>query len=235
MYLAVDGTGGKDRERVYCNAVVATDSLPGTGGTQCGIGLFFSEDLGRTFSEPLLQRVRLANLPHTTRGTSNSVVLSNGTLVILYHVLFMEDPKRPLDSPSVIGVERSTDGGRSLEPVQPRTTPFAPGERTVRDKCIAISQMGFNKLLDAGHPWIAVDPSKGSSRDRLYVVWSAYDGTISRIMLSVSADKGLKWSEPVAINDGADAEAAGDHRGAFYAGGRSQQGRGGRRLLVRHP
>src|SRR5262245_28515748 len=218
-YLAVDRTGGKYHGRVYCNAAVITDSLSGTGGTraaglpQLGIGLFFSADGGRTFSEPVLQRVRVANLPCATKGTGNAVVLSDGTVVALYN--FVPDWRRREDPAYLLGAERSIDGGQSFEPASPTVGERPPrGKFVPRDKFIGETRRPGGKGI-AGFECLAVDPSNGPHRDRLYAVWPAYDGTRSRIMLSGSSDKGLKWSEPVPVSDGADAGAAGDYRGAF--------------------
>ncbi|HZS07660.1 MAG TPA: hypothetical protein VFD58_22685 [Blastocatellia bacterium] len=218
-YITVDQTGGKYHGRVYCNAVVITDSLPGTGGTgadllpQVGIGIFFSADGGRTFSEPVLQRVRMANQPHATRGTGNSVVLSDGTVVALYN--FVEDWQRREDIPSWMGVERSVDGGQSFEPGSPSVGEHPPRGRVIpRDKFIGKTQRPIGKGI-AGLECLAVDQTTGPWRDRLYAVWPAFDGVRSRVMLSISADKGLTWSAPTPVDDWTDSGAAGAYRGAF--------------------
>jgi hypothetical protein len=218
-YVTVDLTGGKYHGRVYSNAVVITDSLPGTGGTaadlipQVGIGIFFSSDNGRTFSEPVLQRVRIANQPHATRAIGNSVVLSDGTVVVLYN--FVEDWRRREDSPSWMGVERSVDGGQSFEAGSPSIGERPPRGRTIpSQKFIGPTQRPIGKGL-AGLEGLAVDQTSGPYRDRLYAVWPAFDAQRSRVMLSVSADKGLTWSTPAPIDDAQDAGAAGVYRGAF--------------------
>ncbi len=218
-YVTADHTGGAYHGRVYCNAVVITDSLPGTGGTsadgapQTGLGLFFSADGGRTFSEPVLQRVRMTNHPHALRATGNAVVLSDGTVVALYN--FVPDWRRRDDPAYLLGVERSVDGGHSFEPASPSVGERPPRDKFVpRDKFIGRTERPGGRGV-AGLECLAVDPSDGPNRDRLYAAWPAFDGTRSRVMVSVSADKGLKWSEPAPVSDGADAGAAGPYRGAF--------------------
>lgn len=217
-FVAVDLTGGKHHGRVYCNAVVVTDSLAGTGATsadgvpQTGVGLFHSTDGGKTFSEPVPQRMRMANLPHGAQG-ANCCVLSDGTVVILYDVV--EDWRDRTGSPHVLAVERSTDGGRSFEPASRSVGERPPRGRAVpREKLIARTEPKVGAGVARGIPCLAVDGSKGAHRDRVYAVWEAYDGERSRVVLSFSSDSGLKWSEPTVVSDGADAGAAGTFRGA---------------------
>jgi hypothetical protein len=217
-FLAVDRTGGKYHGRLYCQAVAVTDSLAGSGGTsadglpQTGIGLFHSADSGKTFSEPTPQRVRMANLPHGARG-ANCCVLSDGTVVALYDI--QEDWRDRAGSPHLLAVERSVDGGQTFEPASPSVGERPPRDRAIpRDKFIGKTERNVGAGVVRGIPGLAVDGSTGPYRDRLYAVWEAYDGTRSRVMLSASADKGLKWSEPLPVSDGADAAAAGRYRGA---------------------
>ncbi|MBS1813067.1 MAG: exo-alpha-sialidase [Acidobacteria bacterium] len=213
-YITVDQTGGKYHGQVYCNAVVLTDPLPGTGGTsadglpQGGLGIFFSSDGGRSFSEPVLQRVRMANQPHAPRATGNSVVLSDGTVVMLYN--FVENPLRREDRTYWLGVERSVDGGRSLEPASP-----SQGERPPRGRAIPQSKFIGKTQYGVGLECLAVDSSSGPRRDWLYAVWAEHDGTRNRVMISISTDKGLTWSTPTLVSDSAEAGAAGNYRGAF--------------------
>lgn len=217
-FVAVDRTGGKYHGRVYCNAVPVTDSLAGTGPTsadgvpQTGVALFYSADRGETFSEPVLQRVRMANLPHGARG-ANCSVLSDGTVVALYDIV--EDWRDRAGSPHLLAVERSMDGGQSLEAASPSIGERpSRGKALPRDKFIGKTERGIGAGVVRGIPSLAVDVSEGPLRDRLYAVWEAFDGTRSRVMVSASADKGLKWSDPVPVSDGTDAGAAGNYRGA---------------------
>jgi hypothetical protein len=219
-YITVDQTGGKYHGQVYCNAVVITDPLPGTGGTsadglpQGGLGIFFSRDGGRTFSEPTLQRLRLANQPHAPRATGNSVVLSDGTVVMLYN--FVENPLDRQNRTLWLGVERSVDGGRSFEPASLSLGERPPRGRAVPQfKFIGKTQRSVGMGIPVGLECMAVDQSRGPRRDWLYVVWAEYDGTRNRIMISVSTDKGLSWSAPALVSDDADAGEAGNSRSAL--------------------
>ncbi len=220
-FVAVDRTGGPHDGRIYCYAAVRNPML-GDGGDQLGIGIFFSKDRGRTFSEPVLQRVRMESRPKRASvpnrqlgvGNGNCVILSDGTVVALYSLRF-EDSQRPPDYKQLIAVERSIDGGRSFEPYRPSPRPRAPGERRIWDRHIDEKKLADSQESDNGIPCIAVDPSKGPYRDRTYAAWSIYEGGMAQVILSVSADKGQRWSEPVAVSDGADPGPFGDARGAF--------------------
>jgi hypothetical protein len=219
-YITVDQTGGKYHGRVYSNAIVITDSLPGTGGTEAdglpqgGLGIFFSPDRGRTFSEPVLQRLRMANQPHVPMATGNSVVLSDGTVVALYN--FVENWQRRDDRTYWLGVERSVDGGLSFEPGSPSLGERPPRGRAIpQNKFIGKTQRAIGLGIPAGLECMAVDQSNSPFRDWLYVVWSEYDGTRGRIMISISTDKGLKWSEPAPVSDESEAGPAGKFRGAL--------------------
>jgi hypothetical protein len=154
----------------------------------------------------------MANLPHGARG-ANACVLSDGTVVALYDVA--EDWWDRAGSPHVLAVERSVDGGRTFEPASPSVGERPPRGRAVpRTKLIARTEPTVGAGVVRGIPCLAVDGSKGSGRDRLYAVWEASDGTRSRVLVSASADKGLTWSDPVPVSDGAGAGAAGRYRGA---------------------
>ena len=163
-YISVDRTGGKYHGQVYCNAVVITDPLPGTGGTsadgwpQGGLGIFFSSDGGRSFSEPVLQRLRIANQPHAPMATGNSVVLSEGTVVALYN--FIENALRRDDRTYWLGVERSVDGGRSFEPAS-----ASIGERPPRGRAIPQNKFIGKTERGVGLECLAVDQSSGPRRD----------------------------------------------------------------------
>lgn len=219
-YITIDRTGGKYHGQVYCNAVVITDPLPGTGGTsadgwpQAGLGIFFSRDGGRTFSEPTLQRLRLANPPHAPKATGNSVVLSDGTVVLLYN--FVEDVFDRQNPIYWLGVERSVDGGHSFESASPSFGERPPrGRTTPQFKFIGKTQRAVGRGIPVGLECLAVDQSSGPRRDWLYVVWAEFDGTRNRIMISVSMDKGLTWSAPTMVSDSPEAGEAGGSRSAL--------------------
>jgi hypothetical protein len=209
-YLVADFTGGKYNGRVYMNSTVsvpwATDSSgPGFGGgeKETAVALFTSLDGGTTWNNPIL---RLVPRPEGILGMSNSVILSDGTIVTLYG-----HRKPPVDGEGRIGgrgrgglaartpfpaanywldVINSTDGGESWNPA------------------VHIGDYWMNRPRSesAVIPDIAVDPGSPLFKDRLYVVWSDFRTGRLEVMLSYSSDKGKTWSPEQVISDDRDAD-----------------------------
>ncbi len=203
-YLVADFTHSKYHGRVYMNSTVAvpwaTDSSgPGFGGPEkeTAVALFTSLDGGTTWNNPIL---RLVPHPEGILGMSNSVILSDGTVMTLYG-----HRKAPLPGEELIGRGRgglaartplpaanywldvitSTDGGQSWNPA------------------VHIGDYWMNRPRSesAVIPDIAVDPGSPLFKDRVYVVWSDFRTGRLRIMLSYSSDKGKTWSPEQVISD----------------------------------
>jgi hypothetical protein len=183
-FLAVDGTGGRFRGRLYWSSAIALRPLGGHGEGASGIALYASGDGGESFDRPAL---RIAEPPLQVHGIGNGVVLSDGTFVVLYNL--MEPPPRAgaVETPggnARLGIGRSTDGGRTIERDMPEIDSWTLGDSR------------------AGVGCLAADPGSRAFKDRLYAAWA--DGGPAqpyRIMASVSEDKGLTWSPSRVVSD----------------------------------
>lgn len=203
-YLVADFTGGKYNGRVYMNSTVsvpwATDSSgPGFGGgeKETAVALFTSLDGGTTWSNPIL---RLVPRPEGILGMSNSVVLSDGTIVTLYG-----HRKPPLPG------EGRGGGGRGGLAAR---TPFAAANYWLDVINSTDGGQTWNPAVHIGDYWmnrprsesavipdLAVDPGSPLFKDRLYVVWSDFRTGRLAVMLSYSSDKGKTWSPEQVISD----------------------------------
>lgn len=208
-YLVADFTHSKYHGRVYMNSTVAvpwaTDSSgPGFGGREkeTAVALFTSLDGGTTWNNPIL---RLVPHPEGILGMSNSVILSDGTVMTLYGHRKAPVPgaprvggrqrgglaaRTPLPAANYwLDVITSTDGGQSWNPA------------------VHIGDYWMNRPRSesAVIPDIAVDPGSPLFKDRVYVVWSDFRSGRLKIMLSYSSDKGKTWSPEQVISDDRDA------------------------------
>ena len=132
-----------------------------------------SSDGGRSFQPAT--RLFLSNL---SLNAQNPVVLSDGTLVISF-----EDYARQTDKGQAwLERERSwtltsTDGGKTF------SVPMLASEGC---------QKSFGTL--------AVDPSSGPFRDRLY--WICTSDHYENVLLHFSSDRGEQWTKPIRVNQG---------------------------------
>ena len=197
-FLAVDGTGGRFRGRLYWSSTIAIQPLGGHGQGASGIALYASGDGGRSFDRPAL---RIAEPPLQASGIGNGVVLSDGTFVVLYNLTEPRPRAGAVVAPGPnarLGVGRSTDGGRTFERDMPEIDSWTRGD------------------LRAGVGCLAVDPGSTAFKDRLYAVWA--DGGPAkpyRVMASVSEDKGLTWSPSRVISDVPEADGGTDRVHAY--------------------
>ncbi|MGH7668373.1 MAG: sialidase family protein [Gemmatimonadaceae bacterium] len=204
-YLIADFTGGKYNGRVYMNSTVsvpwATDSSgPGFGGgeKETAVALFTSLDGGTTWNNPV---IRLVPRPEGILGMSNSVVLSDGTIVTLYG-----HRKPPVEGEARIG-------GRDRGGLAART-PFASANYWLDVINSTDGGESWNPAVHIGDYWmnrprseaavipdLAVDPGSLLFKDRMYVVWSDFRTGRLEVMLSYSSDKGKTWSPEQVISD----------------------------------
>ncbi len=162
---AVDCSGGKYRGRLYCAGSVGQPVL------------YVSEDKGRSFSS---DRAWSARKPYRSFGIGNPVVLSDGTLVVLYNGY--ADRFQKAGTP-YLAVRRSTDGGESV------------GEEHV------VGDWNVINAPQLGLAMLAADPGSKRHKDRLYAAWTDETPAGLRVMLARSADKGLTWSKPVPLSE----------------------------------
>jgi hypothetical protein len=203
-YLITDFTPGKYHGRVYMNSTVSVpwvsdSSGPGFGGTQKenAVGLFVSTDGGSTYGNPI---VRLVPRPEGILGMSNSVVLSDGTLMTLY------GHRKPAPNTGAPG--GGGRGGLAARTPLPAAnywldviTSTDGGETWNTATHIGDYWMNRPRSEGAVIPDIAVDPGSSLFKDRIYVVWSDFRSGRLEVMLSYSSDKGKTWSREQTIND----------------------------------
>jgi hypothetical protein len=195
-YLTVDRTEGKYHGRIYSHGNIGSSRALDGPRPSSGIKLYTSADSGRTFLDPVQ---RWAPDPHYVLGVGNGVVLSDGTLLMLFGELrdyWNPDETGEIRESSIglaaranarLRIVSSSDGGKTLSPAT-----------TVAD----YHMHAYPWRPPAGViPWIAADATEGPFRDRLYVVWPDRRSGRDEIFFTYSTDKGESWSRPVAIND----------------------------------
>ena len=188
-YIAVDDTGGKYHGRIYIHGVGLLGTIDG-GQSVTSITVFRSLDGGSSFELP----VRLASVEdHYVLGMGNSVVLSDGTLVILFGELRQYDWDRP------------GSGFPEAEPSKPNAwlkvvTSENGGERFSKATIVSDFYM-VRSWAASSIPYLAADRSSGPFKDRLYAVWPDVRTDRVQVLFSYSSDKGKAWSKPVVVND----------------------------------
>jgi len=204
-YLVADFSPGKFHGRVYMNSTVSVpwvsdSSPPGFGGTQKenAVALFTSTDSGKKYGNPI---VRLVPRPEGILGMSESVVLSDGTLMTLY------GHRKPAPTGAGGGGGGGRGGLAARTPLPAANywldviTSTDGGESWNTANRIGDYWMNRPRSEGAVIPDIAVDPGSAQFKDRVYVVWSDFRSGRLEVMLSYSSDKGKTWSREEVIND----------------------------------
>lgn len=185
-WISVDRTGGAYHGRIYINGTRGARGIDGPGAS--GMSIIHSSDGGATFQGP--NTLVVSDPLHYVIGMGNSVVLSDGTLVVLLGQWRNRDAMmRPGDDlpPGPTGwlkAVTSTDGGDTFS-----------ASSTVAD--------WFMHFPGSMMPYLAADGSEGVFRDRIYAVWADYRSGRGEILLASSRDKGKSWSAPVLVSDDA--------------------------------
>ena len=206
-YLVADNTGGRFAGRVYLTGPILPRWTSDSLGLVNAHGMYTSTDGGATFTNPVMriadhfpdpgsigQRTTFSDVS----GSSNSVVLSDGTVLWAYfqykpgadsrlsRVRDRDAPTRVMKEANAwIKVIGSSDGGETL--FQARTA----------------GEVFLNLARSYGNasPHLAADPGSTAFKDRLYVVWSDFRNGRMEIMLASSMDLGRTWSSPQVIGD----------------------------------
>lgn len=185
-FITVDRTGGDFHGRVYLNGTRGARSLDGGTGAS-GLTVVHSSDGGVTFAPPV---TLVTEGEHYVLGMGNGVVLSDGTLVILYGERQDRDaidPREPIPTQAnaSLKVVTSHDGGVTFETAA-----------LVHDW-----YMRFGAGSTGMTPSLGADLSGGPFADRLYAAWTDFRSGRGEILLSFSSDGGKTWSDATAVND----------------------------------
>jgi hypothetical protein len=172
-WLAVDGSAGKYRGRLYC---FATTDKP---------VLHVSKDQGKTFAAPLTGVVKRGLLPRPV----NPVVVTDGTLVMLCgldpqnYVLDATDPRARVQVLTFL----SRDGGASLEEGAPVATFWGDG-------CFRFPQLAADTTTGKYRDRLYAVWTDGALLNRARRIQA-------RVIFSSSKDKGRSWSDPRVLSE----------------------------------
>ena len=194
MRLTVDMSNGPHRGRIY---IAWNDVADQFVRDQYEIFLQYSDDRGKTFTEPIL----VATGTDGKLVATEPVVLSDGTLLVTWYQYFnplarAENEKMPFY------VRRSTDGAKSFAPAE-KIFEFGPH----------IARYHVSEYSRAfSLPIVTADTSSRSGfRDRIYIAWddARKGGGESDIWFVRSLDKGRSWSAAKRLNDNTGASPLG--------------------------
>ncbi len=187
--ISTDATGGPHAGHVYVTGATHIVQMSDSHVLRNGMGLWTSIDSGVNFAKPFQ---RASSPSRHVIGVGNSVVLRDGTLVVLTSEALTPDLSgsgRVMSSDgkpnAVLEVLTSTDGGETLD------TAFK-----VADKFVPSPANGAYEI-----PALGADPGSPVFADRLYVAWTDGRAGHAEILLASSNDKGKTWSAPQRVND----------------------------------
>src|SRR6266852_5346689 len=194
--IVVDKSYGKYAGRIYISALHIIDA-------KAAVGVFRSDDDGRTFIGPVLAANggdgRIA-LNH------NLLILADGTLLVPYCVREKSPEKWKTNPNRPFWFVTSSDGGISF------SSPTKIHDQYTNLTELAKNRTGTNrnalggKVTEPTSPVFAAD-SQGKYRDRIYVAWIDDRRGRSRILFSYSRDRGKTWTEqkPISVDVPSDA------------------------------
>lgn len=192
-FVTVDCTEGKFRGRLYAAFdfhVHGEEGQHSPDGYRNTVRLATSLDGGKSYRY-LYDRVMMDQGGAETAGpcVGGIVVLSDGTVVISaeHEVTVARAGSKGKMVRSWMQAFISVDGGESLEPA-------------IKVADIGASTYNLrNSITVQGS--VAVDPSGGPTKDRIYIAWADAASGRSEIFVSASADKARTWSKPRRVND----------------------------------
>jgi hypothetical protein len=173
--MDVDHTTGKYAGRIYISVLY--------GYPIYRVGIFRSDDDGRTFTGPVEAANGGGKMGINT--ISSIVILRDGTLIIPY-VDFEFDPEKAKKQHALnFWMVRSTDGGVTFS---------APQKIGTHELDNSPEGLRFFSVAMA-----AADRSDAFP-DRVYLVWNDFQSGKYRMVISHSSDNGKVWSKPVRID-----------------------------------
>lgn len=192
------GTTGWDRPHV---AVDNTDSqfrgnFYVVGEANDGVQLMKSIDGGKTFLAPVTV------CPHpkdwNIATSASPLILSDGTLVVPC-LPYPNDPERATWVDAEVGLASSRDGGHIFSAYHKIFAIHRALERAT------FAARTHGDIMLSGNfmqgPSFAVAPGTAEFPDRTYAAWQDIDSAgASRILTAYSADRGVTWSNPVAVD-----------------------------------
>ncbi len=184
-HVAVDNTDSQYRGTFYV-----------VGEANDGVQLMKSVDGGKTFSAPIIV------CPHPKDwniATSPSpLILSDGTVVVPC-LPYPNDPERATWVDAEVGLASSGDGGHTFSAYHKIFT-----IRRALDRAMFAARTHGVIMLSGNFmqgPSFAVAPRIAEFPDRIYAAWQDIDSAgASRILSAHSVDRGVTWSNPVAID-----------------------------------
>ncbi len=184
MRMAIDMSNGPHRGRIYIEWNDVADQFV---RDQYEVFLQYSDDFGKTFTDPIL----VATDTDGKLVATEPVILSDGTLLVTWYQYF-NPLARAENEQMPFYIRRSTDGGMTFSPPE-KIFEFGPH--------VWRHRVGeFSRAFSL--PIVTADTSSQSSyRDRIYVTWDDVGNGKSNVWFVKSTDRGRTWSRPLRIND----------------------------------
>jgi len=191
-FLAVSGGDTPHPGRVFVHGADRTTPLAGGRG-KSSVSVVRADDGGARLLPGETLHVTGARY---VLGTGESVVLSDGTLVLLYperrdrseigryEGVTDRDPRNRREANARLRALISSDGGETFGPA----------------RTVASWHHRFGRGRSATVPALAADTSGGPFGDRLYAAWTDFRSGEGQVLLSRSNDRGRSWSDPIVVN-----------------------------------
>jgi len=177
--IAVDSTTSRHRGRIYLGALYG--KYP-----QYIVGLFRSDDDGRTFQGPL----KAADGHGIGINVTSILVATDGTVIVPFVDFQIDEVKirKEASSTSTMWLVRSNDGGSTY------SRPYRIAQQHSGSFSAMMKRSHAGAFDDQAFPQFAIDGSDSQYSNRLYAVWPDRRSGVSRVMLAYSSDKGATWS-----------------------------------------
>lgn len=181
-------TDTRDGTNIFVNGWSTPRDL-NSGKGLSAIGLSRSLDAGASFENPI-NGTPFENDRHYPIGMGNCVMLSDDNLVC---TIIQSDDDSPID-----------EQAQSIRLKAKIRVLTASQQGAVLSNALSVASTYILRRPPGStnfSPVIAVDPSNGPLKDRLYLVWTDVTAGRTQISFAYSADKGKTWSNPKYIND----------------------------------